>query len=186
MHLLISSATFLSRFQASSSGRISWTASAPARTRPMTLSILLVAMRGRWRRLRRGSPLGSSHAFLTVGGVLLARPAKIGTSSSEPSTPGLFAPNFAVPKNKTNVSEMVLPMSGFLRYRGRHITCSGCTSAARPGAPTGQAFWSSAVQTKRAVPCVLPTSLSTACYCRKRPGSRVVTVPGPTSSNLKT
>ena len=81
MHTLISSATFLSRSQASSSGRISWTASAPARTRPMTLSILLVAMRGRWRRLRRGSPPGSSHAFLTVGGVLLARPA-IGTSSS--------------------------------------------------------------------------------------------------------
>jgi len=103
MHTLISSATFLSRSQASSSGRISWTASAPARTRPMTLSILLVAMRGRWRRLRRGSPPGSSHAFLTVGGVLLARPAKIGTSSSESSTPGLFA----VPKNKTNVSEMV-------------------------------------------------------------------------------
>ena len=90
MHTLISSATFLSRSQASSSGRISWTASAPARTRPMTLSILLVAMRGRWRRLRRGSPPGSSHAFLTVGGVLLARPAKIGTSSSESSTPGLF------------------------------------------------------------------------------------------------
>ena len=37
----------------------------------------------------------------------------------------------------------VLPMSGFLRYRGRHITCSGCTSAARPDAPTGQASWSS-------------------------------------------
>lgn len=107
MHTLISSATFLSRSQASSSGRISSTASAPARTRLMTLSILLVAMRGRWRRLRRGSPPGSSHAFLTVGGVLLARPAKIGTSSSESSTPGLFAPNFAVPKNKTNVSEMV-------------------------------------------------------------------------------
>ena len=103
MHTLISSATFLSRSQASSSGRISSTASAPARTRLMTLSIFLVAMRGRWRRLRRGSPLGSSHAFLTVGGVLLARPAKIGTSSSESSTPGLFA----VPKNKTNVSEMV-------------------------------------------------------------------------------
>jgi hypothetical protein len=41
-----------------------------------------------------------------------------------------------------------------------------------PGAPTGPACWSSALQTKGAVPWVLPTSLRTACYCRKLPWSR--------------
>ena len=39
-----------------------------------------------------------------------------------------------------------------------------------PGAPSGPACWSSALQTKGAVPWVLPTCLRTACYCRNCPG----------------
>ena len=46
-----------------------------------------------------------------------------------------------------------------------------------PGAPAGPASWSSALQTNGAVPWVLPTSLRTACYCRKRPGSQARMVP---------
>ena len=43
-------------------------------------------------------------------------------------------------------------------------------SEATVQAATGPACWSSALQTKGAVPWVLPTCLRTACYCRNCPG----------------